>query len=167
MYKPFESMPSDARLWVYQSNRKFTQAEKTVLHQGLTKLCSEWSAHGSPLQTSFAIEYDQFVVLAVDENFQGASGCSIDGSVHFLQQIQQQLELDFFSRGLVAFKGGDVVLTYPYLEIKTLLANKTLSPETLSFDNTVVTKGEWEKRWLVPIKNSWMARFLPKTAIEA
>ncbi len=165
MYKQFDSMPAHSRLWVYQANRKFTVAEREILEEGLKSLCTQWTAHGAPLQTSFTIIYNQFVVIVVDEEVHGASGCSIDSSVHFLHGLQRDLGLDFFDRSQVAFKDGEDIFIYPFTSIKNLLADKTLSPETLSFNNAVTTKADWEKQWLIPVKDSWMARFLPKTPV--
>src|SRR3954471_24158585 len=98
MYTTFDSMPADSRLWVYQANRKFTSGEKEILEKGLTELCTQWKAHGAPLRTSFTIVYNLFVVIAVDEQVHGASGCSIDGSVRYLHGLQHDLNLDFFDR---------------------------------------------------------------------
>jgi len=165
MYTPFDSMPPHSRLWVYQANRQFTLSEREILETGLQSLCAEWNAHGLALKTSFTIAYNRFVMIAVDEQVHGASGCSIDGSVHFLRGLQRDLGLDFFDRSQVAFKDGNDIFSYPFTSIKTLLAAGTLSPEIMSFNNTVTTKGDWEKAWLVAVKDSWMARFLPKTPV--
>ena len=107
MYTPFDNIPGHARLWIYQGNRRFTEAEKEQLHSGLTALCEKWSAHDMPLHTSYTIQFDQFVILAVDEQVNGASGCSIDGSVRYLKSLQSQFGLDFFDRTRVAFRQGD------------------------------------------------------------
>ncbi len=97
MHVPFEKLPGHSRLWIYQANRPLTADEKEYLTQGLKDLCDQWSAHGVPLRTSFALPFDRFVVLAVDE---GASGCSIDSSVRFLKGLQEKLGIDFFDRTL-------------------------------------------------------------------
>jgi hypothetical protein len=165
MYKTFDSMPDHSRLWVYQANRQFTVGEKQILEEGLKTLCTDWTAHGAPLYTSFTIAYDRFVVIVVDEEVHGASGCSIDSSVHFLHGLQRDLGLDFFDRSQVAFNDGNDIFSHPFNAVKTLLSDRTLSPETLSFNNAVTTKADWETQWLVPVKNSWMARFLPKTPV--
>lgn len=166
MFVPFDSLPATSRLWVYQANRSFTASEKQILEAGLMDLCMNWAAHGTPLQTSFVTKYDQFVVMAVNEALHGASGCSIDGSVNYLKNMQTELGLDFFDRSQVAFIDGQKIFVHPFPAIKTLLTNQTLSPETLSFNNAVTTKADWEKHWIVPVKDSWMARFLPKTAVS-
>ncbi len=165
MYLPFDSMPGRSRLWVYQASRAFTLAEKKYLQEGLTKLCDQWIAHGVPLQTSFSIQWNQFVILAVDEVENGASGCSIDSSVQYLQGLQQDLGLDFFDRTRVAFLQEEKVNIYPLTELKTLFENRTLTAETIAFNNVVTTKTEWINHWQVGVKDCWLIRYLPKIAV--
>ena len=165
MFLPFDSMPGHSRLWIYQANRTFTISEKEQLIQGLKDLCENWSAHGTPLHTSFTIRFDQFVIMAVDEQQHGASGCSIDGSVRYLKDLQSQLGLDFFDRAGIAFLLEGKIAVYPIQELKTLFGNKTLSEDSVTFNNAVSTKEEWQNHWQIPSKDTWLARHLPKTAI--
>ncbi len=154
-----------ARVWVYQANKKFAQDQKEFLSAGLRDLCEEWSAHGAPLHTSFTLSHDQFVIMFVDEQHLGASGCSIDNSVRFLKSLQDKIGLDFFNRTQVAFLLDGSVVLYDLAELKTLFENHTLSGNTITFNNLVNNKEEWEKQWQVPAKNSWMARYLPKSVV--
>lgn len=165
MYVKFELLPDHSRVWVYQSTRAFTDSEKEELTKGLTSLSNQWSAHGTPLHTSFTIAFDQFVIMAVDEQLQGASGCSIDGSVRYLKSLQSALGLDFFDRSGIAFLENGKVKVYPMTELKSLFDTQTLSAGTITFNNLVNTKAEWSSQWQVAVKNSWMARFLPKMTV--
>lgn len=165
MYQSFDSLPSDARLWIYQANRTFNPVEKEQLFNGLKVLCEQWSAHGTPLRTSFTIQFDQFVIMAVDEKVNGASGCSIDGTVRYMKKFQDQLGIDFFDRTLVAFLKEGKIITHPITELRNLIESQVLSAETVTFNNTLTTKSEWEKHWRVPVKDFWLARYLPKTAV--
>lgn len=164
MHVPFEKMPGFARLWIYQASRKFTPADRAVVERGLVQLCSTWTAHGVPLQTSFRIELDQFVVLTVDEREAGASGCSIDSSVKLLKELQQSAGLDFFDRQKVAFLHHGVVSLYPTSELKKLFETGVLTGDSMTFNNALTTKADWEQSWRIPAKNSWLSRYLPKTA---
>lgn len=175
MYLPFDSMPGHSRLWIYQANRAFIPSEKEDLSKGLQDLCEQWSAHGASLHSSFNTLFDHFVVLAVDEQQSGVSGCSIDGSVRFLKNLQQESGLDFFDRSRVAFlrpsfpaAGSAIsprVTLYTLTELKTLFQNGTLSAETITFNNMATTKAEWENHWQIQVKDCWLARYLPKTAV--
>ena len=165
MYRPFDSIPAEARVWIYQASRPFTPQESGFLMQELRGLCDQWSAHGQPLQTSFSIEHNQFVILAVDETHNGASGCSIDGSVRILKELERQSGLDFFDRKRIAFLSDESVILHPFASLPILFENKTLSGETITFDNTITLKEDWERGWKIPVKQSWLAHYLPKSAV--
>ena len=78
MFVPFETLPIHTRVWVYQANRKISSSEKNIISTVLTSFTQEWQVHGQPMKASFHLYYDQFIVLAADEGFNAASGCSID-----------------------------------------------------------------------------------------
>jgi hypothetical protein len=135
-----------------------------VAEHALTRLCQAWVAHEQPLQTSFRIEFDQFIILTVDERAAGASGCSIDGSVHLLMELQQTIGVNFFDRSQIAFlQHGNIVL-HPLAQMKTLFEKGILNADSVSFNNTLTTKAAWEQQWRMPAKTSWLSRYLPKGA---
>lgn len=166
MYLPFESLPGHSRVWIYQSNRKFTPTEKVEIDAGLEMLCKQWAAHGTPLHTSFTIAFDQFVIMVVDEQQHGASGCSIDGSVRYLKSLQANVGLDFFDRTLVPFIINNKVDVYPVSELKNLFENQTLTATSITLNNLVETKADLALNWQVQVKDSWLSNYLPKTAVE-
>ena len=94
----FSQLASDSRVWVYQSNRAFSENEKVQLTEAFKVFVDSWAAHGSKLVADATIIGDYFVVLAVDEKTAMASGCSIDSSVKFIKTIGQQFNIDFFNR---------------------------------------------------------------------
>lgn len=94
----FPQLASDSRVWVYQSNRPFSENEKVQLTEPFKVFVDSWAAHGSKLVADAIIIGDYFVVLAVDEKTAMASGCSIDSSVKFIKTIGQQFNIDFFNR---------------------------------------------------------------------
>ncbi len=162
MLVPFESLPDDARVWVYQSNRAFTAPEAAWLTDALTHFCTQWAAHQVPLHAAFQVAYNQFVVLAVDEKANGASGCSIDSSVHALQAMQQHLGVDFFDRKQLAFLIDGAVVLHPQTQIAALLAAGTLTGATPYFQNLPPHLGAWRGGWPQRLDTSWLSRFLPK-----
>ena len=78
MFVKFENLPSHSRVWIYQSNRKFTTQEVEFITEKAILFTNQWTKHGSDLQGSLVIKYNQFLILAVDEGFNNVSGCSID-----------------------------------------------------------------------------------------
>jgi hypothetical protein len=161
MYVPFDQLPDHSRLWIYQSNRPFSEEEQQQISIGLKAFCQQWNAHQQPLNSSFDIRYDRFIILSVDEGLHAASGCSIDSSVAVIRQIAEQFGVDMFNRleqGLLADERVEV-MRLP--EIKKVLAEGTLSEDTKVFNNLVKDIAEFKSGWIVPITDSWLSRFVP------
>ena len=44
MYVPFENLPPESKVWIYQSNRKFTEEEWLAIETDLKAFIDSWSA---------------------------------------------------------------------------------------------------------------------------
>ena len=166
MLIPFEKLPPHSRIWIYQADRPFSQEEEKVISNSLLNFCSQWEAHGNALQTSFKIEYHQFVILVVDESSAGASGCSIDGSVRVLKELGNHLNIDFFDRSRVAFHENDKINTYSLPQLKSLFESGQLTSASPTFNNLVANKAEWEINWKTSVQKSWLTKYLPKDTLS-
>ena len=166
MYVPFESLPGTARLWIYQADKRFTTAGKNIISDTLRAFVEGWMVHGQPMQASFDIRYDQFVLLAADEDVNAASGCSIDSSVRVIRDLGESLSTDFFNRNNIAFRIKDetILLTLP--ELKRKSEEGYWKGETLMFNNLVTKKEDLQKSWLVSSGTTWLSRYLPKETIS-
>ena len=67
MYVKFEDLPSNSRVWIYQSDREFSDQEINFITEKAIEFIEQWTKHGFNLKGSFTIKYNQFLVLAVDE----------------------------------------------------------------------------------------------------
>jgi hypothetical protein len=165
MYIPFEKMQDRARVWIYQSPRKLNHDEVRIISEALTTFTERWVVHGSPMQASFDIRFDQFIILAADEAANPASGCSIDDSVRTIKKLGSDLNIDFFDRTLVAFKDKREVFTIPAPELKTKLLSGAWNAGTEVFNNLVNVKKDLDNSWLAPADTTWLKRFLPKQTV--
>jgi hypothetical protein len=159
MYVPFDTLPEDAKIWIYQSNRKFSDEEIQEIEKDLTSFLKDWSAHGQQLEASFVTKYNRFIIIAVNQETQAATGCSIDASVQFIQNLEQKYEVDLLDKMNVTFKMGEHVAFKPLIEFKKLAKEKAVSGNTIVFNNLVNTVGEWQDFWEVPANESWHNRF--------
>jgi hypothetical protein len=82
MYVPFENLPEESKIWVYQSNRKFSDTEFSEI--GLPCRPSLKIGQHTEQVSSYQLKYNRFIILAVDQDVQSATGCSIDASVEFI-----------------------------------------------------------------------------------
>lgn len=165
MLVPFDTLPANARLWIYQADRPLTLDEEKLLSAELEEFCEQWKAHGQPLKTSFKIEHHHFVILAVDENYNDASGCSIDGSVRILKSLHEKSGINFLDRSKVAFLLDTGIKTFPVTELKNLFSSGRLTAATGTFNNLAATKSDFDKGWLTTVEKSWLVKYLPKTAV--
>lgn len=159
MYKPFEEMSDNSRIWIYQSNRKFADEEIQEIEKILLDFTTNWAAHATPLDTSFTIKYNRFIVLAVDQDYHSASGCSIDASVRVIQGIEQKYNVDLLDKMNVTYKTGDFITFKTLLEFKQMVKEKAVSANTIVFNNLVNNVGEFKDFWEVPAAESWHSRF--------
>lgn len=159
MYIPFQQLPPHARLWIYQASRPLTDAEVAALQPVLTRFVEEWTSHGYQLQASAQVFHNQFLVIANDEDVHSPSGCSIDASVRFVKQLEQELNLSFFDRTQLAFLQDDKVVVIPLKAIKEEVSAGVLTPDTLYFDNTVSTAGQLQQAWPRRAQETWLSRY--------
>lgn len=152
-------MNQHARVWIYQSNRSFNSTELEELQAILTEFTKNWTAHNQELKASFEIKYKRFIVLIVDESQAGASGCSIDKSVHLMKQIEQRFEVDLFDRFHTAYKQNDEVKSASRENFEQLIKEGVIGSETIVYNNLVPNYGEYLNNWEIPFKNSWHAKF--------
>lgn len=167
MFVPFEKLSPHSRVWIYQANRKFNSAEEKTIATLLEDFCGQWNAHGEPLKSSFRIEKNQFVIMAVDEDFHNPSGCSIDSSVGVMRQIQATTGVDLLDRTKVPFYIEGNVELVPLIGLKSDFASGRLKASTMTFNTLAATKAELEDKWQIPAENSWMAKYLSKTALAS
>jgi len=159
MLQNFNDMPGRSRVWIYQADRPLTTQEQSAITKQGNQFFAQWVAHGKDLHSAFRIFHSQFLVVALDESSQGATGCSIDASVHFIQGLEQQLAVSFFDRTKIAFAVGDEVRLVPMAAIKEHIEQGLISAESTTFNNLVANKEQFEQAWQVPAKNSWLSRY--------
>ncbi|MGJ8744735.1 ABC transporter ATPase [Polaribacter sp.] len=160
MFTEYKNLPNNSRVWIYQSDREFTNIEMESVAAKAEDFINQWTRHGDDLKGSFTIKYNQFLVLAVDESFNNVSGCSIDSSVRFVQQLENELQLDLMNKMNVTFKDNDHINLVKLSDFQKFAKEKKITSETIVFNNMVATKQDFENNWEVPAKQSWHKRFL-------
>ena len=159
MLVDFNTLPDDSRIWIYQANRTLTEDEVSEIETKLSKFIQEWTVHGAYLNAGFEIKYKRFIVIALDQERNAATGCSIDASVHFIMQLEKDYDIDLMDKMNVSFKQGEYITYKSLIDFKKLAKNKGVSANTIVFNNLVVNKGEYEDHWEVPAIESWHSRF--------
>ncbi len=160
MLVPFNTLPDSARVWIYQANRSFTEEELDEIRTRLDDFITQWTAHGAELKAAYDIKYKRFITIALDQQLNSASGCSIDASVHFIQQLEKDYNVDLLDKMNVSYKNGEFVAYKSLTEFKKMAKNKAVSEKTIVFNNLVNNKAEYLSDWEVPAAESWHKRFM-------
>ena len=154
-----KGLDDSSKVWIYQSNRKLTSEESQYTRETLTSFAARWTAHNMQLKAKAVLLEDQFIILAVDETLAGASGCSIDASVHFLKSLQDHLGVDLFDRMRFAYLDQGTIRTADRISFAQLYATGVISDETEVIDTLVKSKGDLANL-IKPLKESWHARMV-------
>jgi class 3 adenylate cyclase len=161
IFERFDVMPDNARVWIYQSTRAFSEKEVVVLQSQLRGFTQEWAAHSKQLFAAADVLYNRFIVLAVNEAVAAASGCSIDASVYFIKSIENQYNTQLFERMIFAyFDREDKVKTASAEQFKQLFTEGGITADTLVFDNLTNNIGDLKVKWIKPLNESWHKRFI-------
>ncbi|MBC3758632.1 ABC transporter ATPase [Hyunsoonleella sp. SJ7] len=160
MLVDFNTLPDDARVWIYQANRSFTPEEIEEIESRLAEFIENWTAHGADLKAGYTIKYKRFIVIGLNQQLNSATGCSIDASVHFIQQLEKDFNVDLMDKMNVSYKQGEFVAYKSLTDFRKMAKDKAVSKNTVVFNNLVANIAEFKENWEVPASESWHSRFL-------
>ncbi|QJB29979.1 hypothetical protein HF329_01100 [Chitinophaga oryzae] len=146
-----------SRVWIYQSNRPFNEQEIKEIDEQLLQFTEQWNAHGAPVKGWGRVVLGQVVILIADETDTTVSGCSTDSSVRVIKSIEKQYNVNMFDRLLLGFIVKNKVQLLPMAQLGYAMEQGFIDENTLYLNNTVLTKADLDTKWLIPLKDSWLA----------
>ncbi len=155
-----DRLADESKVWIYQSNRPFIAEEIEKLRPIVSQFANQWVSHNNQLTAYGDIVYNQFVVLMVDERMSGASGCSIDTSVRFMKEIENEFKVNLFDRMSFTYKDGEMIKTANRDEFARLYQTGLINDQTLVFDTLVKTKKDFQDSMIKPLGESWHKRMV-------
>ncbi|MEP7108956.1 MAG: hypothetical protein ABI760_13270 [Ferruginibacter sp.] len=147
-----------SRVWIYQSSRLFLISEALEIEEILSQFVKDWKSHGAEVKGYANLFFGQFIVFMADETASGVSGCSTDSSVRIIKEIEQKFKVQLFDRQSLAFVVREKIQLLPLSQLNYAIKNDFINGETLYFNNTILTKRELLQNWIIPIKESWLAK---------
>ncbi|HML58528.1 MAG TPA: hypothetical protein PLS87_01790 [Ferruginibacter sp.] len=158
-----EHIPEDfhdsSRVWIYQSSNLILISEALKLETMINAFISNWNSHGTPVKGYANLFFGRFLILMADETATGVSGCSTDSSVQWVREVEQTFKTDLFDRTKLAFFIKDKVEVIPMQQLPYAIENGFISPNTLYFDNTILTKKQLLDRWITPAGETWLKKY--------
>jgi len=151
-------LPDHARVWIYQANRPLTETEISRAAAELGAFCHQWNAHGAQLKAGFDIRYGLFIILAVDEQVNAVSGCSIDKSVALVKALGETFGCDFLDRKIIAYRDGAGHIDLQDInQFWAMRKAGIISGQSIVFNNLVNNLADFKSGWEVPFVQSWHA----------
>jgi hypothetical protein len=148
------------RVWVYLSNKPFNEQIENSVKSDTQNFLLGWNAHGKALTANFEILHHHFIIIKADEEQYSASGCSIDKQFQFIKDVEKKHDISLLDRLLVAYKKEDSVFVTHTSKITQLLKDGIITENTIIFNTTISNESELKTAFEIPLKNSWLNKFL-------
>jgi hypothetical protein len=153
-----EAFNENSRVWIYQCSRRFSLSEALQIEDLLAQFTDNWKTHGTLVKGYANLFFGQFIVLMADETAAGVSGCSTDSSVRLIKEIESRCKVTLFDRQSLAFIIKESIQLLPLPQLQYAIDNHFIGANTIYFNNLVQTKAELETTWMIPVKDSWLAK---------
>ena len=156
----FDELPETSKVWIFQASRSLTDQEQEGIKSKIEVFINNWTSHGSDLQASYLLKYKRFIILSLNSDLNKATGCSIDASVHFIQGLEKEYNVDLLDKMNVSYKQGEYIAYKSLTDFRQMAKDKAVSKNTIVFNNLVTNKAEFLENWEVPAQDSWHNRFV-------
>ena len=147
----------NARVWIYQASRSFSEKEEKEIDEQLYQFYSQWLSHGDKVNGWAKLLFRQFMVVIADEDDATVSGCSTDSMQRIIKSLEKQYSVNLFDRMTLTFLVKEKAEMLPYGQVQYAIDKGFINRDTLFFNNIAATKKQLLENWIVPVKDSWLA----------
>lgn len=163
MFVPFHTLPDSARVWVYTSERLLSKQEQSLISLKFEYFLGSWQSHQQDVRSSYEIKEDRFLIVAVDESYNGISGCGIDKSLHFVQELESELGISLTNKTNVVFEVKERQVVLPFVQIKSAISEGRISTESLYYNTLVSNIRELKTNFKVNVQEGWVKKYFSAT----
>ena len=154
MLVDFNTTSDQSRIWIYAAEQKLTDKQEEYIIKSISDHLQNWEAHKVPLTAGVTILENHFIVVALDESKNGASGCSIDTLQNKIQELEKELSVSLLNRLNVFCRINDEIQCIPSFKLESIVKSNTLF-----YDLTIQRKSDLHS-YLKPISEGWCAHLL-------
>ncbi len=159
-----QTLPDNARIWIFPAERKLSSIESNELLLLIDQYLADWKAHGAPVRASRELLYDQFLIVMADPEVTAPSGCSIDDMTRAIKGLSAKFGVDFFGAMKVFYRVGDEIRVTDRAGFKALAREGKIDEKTVVFDHSITALSALrEEKWELPAGKSWHSSLLTST----
>ena len=149
-----------SKIWIYTIHPNLNEQIEADLSVELTEFCKQWTAHNRELRAFFKIIQHTILIIGVDEHLNPASGCSIDKSVHFLEELEKKYTVEFFNRMLFTYIDQENnFCTHTRTQFENLIQENKITHQTKIVNTLALSVKDWNENGIQTIEKSWMKNF--------
>jgi hypothetical protein len=154
MLVDFNTTNDKSRIWIYAAEYKLTNEQEDHILKSISDHLQNWESHKVPLTAGVTILENHFIVIALDESKNGASGCSIDTLQNKVQEIEKELSVSLLNRLNVFCRIDNEIQCVPSFKLESIAKSNTLF-----YDLTIQKKSDLNY-YLKPISEGWCTNLL-------
>lgn len=154
-----EELPDASSVWIFAAPAGVHPEQASRIREAVPAFLDNWTAHGSPVPSSWKMVDDRFVLIAADER-QSPSGCSIDALYRFMRDLGNDLGVDFLDSHQIYYSEEGTVRAVSRDQFRSLAEEGEVDGNTEVIDPSVDTLGAWRSGFRRPASESWHSRML-------
>jgi hypothetical protein len=154
MLADFHNLPEESRIWLYAAENAFSKDQTSYILKVISEDLKDWNAHKEPLTAGITILENHFIVIALDESKNRASGCSIDRLQNTIQKIEKELSITLMNRLNVFCEVEGEIVCVPSFKLGSIA-----KADTPFYDLTIQKKSKLTS-YLKPICEGWCSHLL-------
>jgi hypothetical protein len=160
MIVAYNTLPEDAKVWIYPSSRKFYPNEIEEVEAKVKIFVENWKIEDENFKVSYQFLHKRFIIFIADAENSELTNTDLDAAVSFILSLQETYKVELLDKMNACFKQGEFVQYKELKDFKKLLKNKAVTAKTIIFDNLITTKQDLDNYWEMPIEESWYNRYL-------
>jgi len=154
MLADFHTLPEESRIWLYAAENALSKDQQNYILKVISDALKGWNAHQRPLTAGVTVLENHFIIIALDESKNAASGCSIDTLQNTIQKIEKELSITLMNRLNVFCEIEGQIVCIPSFKL-----GSTVSSDTPFYDLTILTKSDLNT-YLKPLSEGWCAHLV-------
>ena len=135
----FQNLHPQSKIWIYISKEKIDDITQNNISSLFNDFHKDWKSHGKRVNGQLKFIKENLLVIGADYFPNGMCGRAVDAQVRFINQINEEFNLDLLNRTNIAFVKQNSIVVHNYNNLNTLIKEGSVKKSTI-YCNTFSTK---------------------------